>query len=74
MPIFTGTVRIVRNLAGPKNANAARKSKEQCSVSKEQHALFGTWQVQKMLMQPVKEKRNAVFPRNHTHCLEPRRS
>ena len=73
MTCFQGTARIVRNLAGPKNANAARKSKEKCRISKEPHALFGTLYGLKMLIQPVKVKRNAAYPRNRTHCSEPRR-
>ena len=74
MQHFQETKRIVWNLAGTNDANAACKCKEKCCVSKEPHALIGTSQVQKILMKPVKAKRNAAFPRNRMHGLEPRRS
>ena len=56
MPRFQGTACIVQIHAGLKNANVARKTKEKCRVSKESHTLFGTSQVLKRLMQPVKAK------------------
>ena len=71
MPRFQGTAHIVWNLASPKNTNAAHRSKQKSGFSQEPYALFGTSQVLKMLMQPVKAKKKAAFLRNRKHCLEP---